>query len=45
MPKYLTPNEVKAEELAMLVEFGDLCKLRHRKDSLKALTHLLLFRT
>lgn len=26
MPNYLTPNEVKAEELAMLVEFGDLCK-------------------
>ena len=34
MPKYLTPNEVKAEELAMLVEFGDLCKREGLRYSL-----------
>lgn len=34
MPNYLTPNEVKAEELAMLVEFGDLCKREGLRYSL-----------
>ena len=34
MPNYLTPNEVKAEELAMLVEFVDLCKREGLRYSL-----------
>lgn len=34
MPNYLTPNEVKAEELAMIVEFKDLCKRKGLRYSL-----------
>ena len=42
MPNYLTPNEVKAEELAMLVEFGDLCKREGLRYSLAGGTLLCL---
>ena len=34
MPDYLTPNEIKAEELAMLVEFEDLCRREGLRYSL-----------